>query len=1318
MKNKLLHFLTILGIMLALNVNSTWAALWSVTTLADNGAGSLRQAILNATSGDEITFNAALAGGTITLESGALSIDKDLTIRGIGISITGESSPIMSIDASMTVSISRIQFIQNADAGIIISASNYSSVSLESCIFMMNQGSAISTYMATLAVKGCTFYANEGYHFGNAMYITGGSFDLVGNLFYSNMAKAGGYIIYNNINAAYTSENNVYNGSSEAWKFTFSETDDKQYGSELPFSPVNFKLAPGSSAIDAITTRPVGYPTIDFYGTTIPANNAQAGAVQEIGTGYPLATGAKGDGSVNFSPLNTEGFYTSGSSVTIEATPNAGKEFYGWVVNGSKSPITTTTLTLTMNSGMDVTACFVEKITITSKDENDLIDVINANNGDLFIQFADNLKGDTIVLTAPLQIDTDLIIEGNGVVLSGNHASSIMAITSEVQINRVHFTKGENMYEGGAIDNSGTLFLQSCIFSYNNVGDKGGAITSWGDLYVNGCTFYMNEANEGGAIFNRGTLTLAGNLFYNNSIVRDGDGGPVTSLGYNFYNVDVDGFSFPSDKGDSLYLSSIPFSPITFKLSISSPALRKITSLPTGYPISDFYGNPIPASNAHAGAVQGGGTGYALSLLTIGDGKIEASGPINADGLYPSGSKVYLFAISGQDMSLGYWMLEGKRISETSNMYELVINENSEVTASFGHLYTVNDASDLPGDAIYVTLRYALNNVTDNDIITFADDLIASATPILLASNLPDIVSDLTIRGNGVSISGDNQFHILWINDPNKTVFIDRVHFTQGNDIDGGAILNSGNLTLQSCIFSNNHVTNWGGAVLNGGILEVTGCTFYNNYTSDNGGAIYSNGLLTTLSGNLFYGNSAMMGGDIFFDNGYGGEFYSLGYNVYSNSPVGMSFISSDVGYGGTMPISTTDFSPQETSLIIATKGSVPETDFYGNQRIYLSAAGAVNYSETVYFTVTFDSQGGSSVESIKAYNSIITKPIDPTRSGYILEGWYNGSIKWNFDTARVFNDVTLKAQWADKVHFSGKVFNTSGQPVPGAQVSVYKLSEVGPKIIATLVETVPVTAGNFDVEVAVSGSYIFYASASGYISGYYAESNPTAEHWESAIGISGYTPSSSVDIMLQPAEAIVPGANPIIIKGNLDYDNTLKARPVAYATVILYGKSKTKSAPDGYPYYITETKTDANGNFSFSVPRDDYAVVIEMAGFTMQSVIQVDATTEAGVNEFTVNYFADETNQLIVGQRTSGSSPESIGARLYPNPVSDFVHIAVTIDGIYVIRIYNSLGQQIVSVNATSRETLVDVTGLKPGIYFVRIEAAGKTETYKLIKR
>lgn len=62
--------------------------------------------------------------------------------------------------------------------------------------------------------------------------------------------------------------------------------------------------------------------------------------------------------------------------------------------------------------------------------------------------------------------------------------------------------------------------------------------------------------------------------------------------------------------------------------------------------------------------------------------------------------------------------------------------------------------------------------------------------------------------------------------------------------------------------------------------------------------------------------------------------------------------------------------------------------------------------------TITFDSDGGSSVKTITVEKgSKATRPANPTKSGYTFAGWYNGETLFDFDTAITAN-ITLVAKW------------------------------------------------------------------------------------------------------------------------------------------------------------------------------------------------------------------------------------------------------------------------------------------------------------------
>jgi hypothetical protein len=72
--------------------NALVAPVITVTNTDDAGAGSLRQAIIDAPAGAIIQFDAAIAGQTIVLSTGDLDVDKLLTIEGpvpSGMTISG-----------------------------------------------------------------------------------------------------------------------------------------------------------------------------------------------------------------------------------------------------------------------------------------------------------------------------------------------------------------------------------------------------------------------------------------------------------------------------------------------------------------------------------------------------------------------------------------------------------------------------------------------------------------------------------------------------------------------------------------------------------------------------------------------------------------------------------------------------------------------------------------------------------------------------------------------------------------------------------------------------------------------------------------------------------------------------------------------------------------------------------------------------------------------------------------------------------------------------------------------------------------------------
>ena len=93
--------------------------------------------------------------------------------------------------------------------------------------------------------------------------------------------------------------------------------------------------------------------------------------------------------------------------------------------------------------------------------------------------------------------------------------------------------------------------------------------------------------------------------------------------------------------------------------------------------------------------------------------------------------------------------------------------------------------------------------------------------------------------------------------------------------------------------------------------------------------------------------------------------------------------------------------------------------------------------------TVTFNSQGGSSVDGVTglSYGSKVTKPADPARENYEFLGWYEeaaGTTPWNFGTDTVTADTTLYAKWKQvKFSVSVTVTQNGGDAASGATVTL-----------------------------------------------------------------------------------------------------------------------------------------------------------------------------------------------------------------------------------------------------------------------------------------
>ena len=123
-----------------------------------------------------------------------------------------------------------------------------------------------------------------------------------------------------------------------------------------------------------------------------------------------------------------------------------------------------------------------------------------------------------------------------------------------------------------------------------------------------------------------------------------------------------------------------------------------------------------------------------------------------------------------------------------------------------------------------------------------------------------------------------------------------------------------------------------------------------------------------------------------------------------------------------TMPEGGGMLTPNEDGSVNLPGGSsVTVSDSTGESTTIVvpDAGGTLDPSDgtiTRYYTVTFDSKGGSSIDSVVvAENSPVIKPSAPTREGYTFIGWYQDAactLAWDFQATKVTADITLYAGW------------------------------------------------------------------------------------------------------------------------------------------------------------------------------------------------------------------------------------------------------------------------------------------------------------------
>ena len=194
-----------------------WPATLTVTSNADSGPSTLRNALANANDGDAIVFT--LPGGSTISLSSTLVIAKNVTIDGAGVTsltVDGVSTyKVFEVNFGVTARIANLTIAHGANAvGSAGGIENLGTLTVTGCMLSNNTGSGAGAILnqGTLTVTNNTFVGNSTPGLGGGIYVAfgTGTVTITNNTFASNYANYGGGIFFQDAGAGSTITNNLF----------------------------------------------------------------------------------------------------------------------------------------------------------------------------------------------------------------------------------------------------------------------------------------------------------------------------------------------------------------------------------------------------------------------------------------------------------------------------------------------------------------------------------------------------------------------------------------------------------------------------------------------------------------------------------------------------------------------------------------------------------------------------------------------------------------------------------------------------------------------------------------------------------------------------------------------------------------------------------------------------------------------------------------------------------------------------------------------------------------------------------------------------
>ena len=465
-------------------------------------------------------------------------------------------------------------------------------------------------------------------------------------------------------------------------------------------------------------------------------------------------------------------------------------------------------------------------------------------------------------------ITSEITIDGAGYTISGNKKFRIFDIDGgKLTISSATITQG-SASDGGAIRlrNGAQALADNVIFRENDAGWGGAIATASADvkLSVNNSSFQRNASeNNGGAVFmDGGNVAISSSSFSGNSAKLSG--GAIDAAGgkLNILNSTISGNMAEQGAGIQVSGADTTMTHLT--------VVENLARFVSGGGIYKEAGkaqlrNSIVFGNWAAEDCLGGLDQSIGNLSGDGSCSLGVRGNPYVGELTGAPAHHPLFgdspAIDAADARFCAETDQVGRARRQDGGCDIGAIESSVAglhpTGPIRRILRPSAECALHDLIVAVNSDASVGGCPAGHGVDFID-LTADHT---LSEPLPPITSEVYLRGNGHTISGNKRFRIFEIDGGSLTIKDLRLVEGSSAGEKGGAIrLDDGALTVADAVFSNNRA-GWGGAIaMLGGRFTLYNSSFLDNTAENRGGGIWMEGGCEVMADSVLRRNSASLG--------------------------------------------------------------------------------------------------------------------------------------------------------------------------------------------------------------------------------------------------------------------------------------------------------------------------------------------------------------------------------------------------------------------------------------------------------------------------